>query len=220
MINAVIFDMDGVITDSEPLHHEAELGLLEAHHVHINKESLLQYTGTGTRSMLNAMIQKYDIEASVDQLFDELIQRLCVLFETKVTPIPHVIDLIVFLRNKGVPIAVASSSAKTIISRALRRLEIDSYFNTIVSGEDVTHSKPAPDIFLETARRLDVSPKNCVVIEDSTNGVLAAKSAGMTCIGFHSPNSFGQNLDAADMHTDSLIDLFPYFSKLFDRSPV
>lgn len=203
--------MDGVITDSEPLHHEAELGLLEAYHVHIEKESLLQYTGTGTRTMLDAMIRTYNIEASVDQLFDELIQRLCTLFETKVTPIPHVLDLIHSLRDHSIPIAVASSSARTIISRALRRLEIDSVFNAIVSGEDVAHSKPAPDIFLETAKRLSLDPSDCVVIEDSTNGVKAAKSAGMTCIGFRSPNSFGQNLDAADLRTDSLAELIPYF---------
>ena len=103
--------------------------------------------------------------------------------------------------------AVASSTTKPIIEVILKKLKLYDLFNIIISGDEVENGKPAPDIFLQAAARLSVKPLECVVVEDSYNGVKAAKSAGMYCLGYHNPNSGCQNISDADKIINSFANI-------------
>ena len=115
-----------------------------------------------------------------------------------IEPIPGIVELLEELRRQRIAIGLASSSPRSFIEAVLAKFKIREYFACVVSGEEMPAGKPAPDIYLEAARQLHVPPEQCVVLEDSRNGVLAAKRAGMTCIGFANPASGGQDLSAAD----------------------
>jgi HAD superfamily hydrolase (TIGR01509 family) len=127
---------------------------------------------------------------------------------TNLQPISHVERLIRELVEQRVPIAVASSSSPALIEMILTKSNLKSYFSVIVSGEEVSQGKPAPDIFLHAAKELGVSPSVCLVIEDSHHGVKAAKSAGMRCIGYQNLNSGKQDLSCADHIVTSYEELW------------
>jgi len=204
MLGCVIFDMDGVISDSEPLHHIAERKLLAQFDVTLSQDEIERFTGMGTTAMLQLFIDTYGIPAPIEDLTRQLSENLYHVFNEKVKPIPHAIPLIQSLYSQNITLAVGSSSSPQLINLVLDKLDLQSYFKSVVSGQEMTKSKPHPDIFLEIARRLKVSPQNCVVIEDSKNGVLAAKAAGMVCVGFESPNSPNQDLSKSDWIVDDL----------------
>ena len=204
MLSCVIFDMDGVISDSEPLHHIAERKLLEPFGVDLTQDELQSFTGMGTTDMLQHFLDTYQLSASLEDLTEQLTENLFQVFSEQVQPIPHAISLIQLLHAEGIPLAIGSSSSPQLINLVLDKLELPSCFKVVVSGHEVMRSKPHPDLFLEIADRLQVSPKDCVVIEDSKNGVLAAKAAGMVCVGFESPNSPNQDLSKSDWILDDL----------------
>lgn len=215
-----IFDMDGVISDSEPLHHIAEKKLLQPYGIEMSQQELQGLTGIGTEAMLDLFINRYDLEVSREILLRQHADLLYTLFEKQAVPISGVLDLIFELHRTGFALAVGSSSSGRLIQLVLEKFEILPYFKTWVSGQDVKNSKPHPDIFLEVARRLEVAPQYCAVIEDSRNGVHAAKKADMFCIGFRSPNSPNQDLSAADwivsdlheIHVPTLMNTLPGFA--------
>jgi HAD superfamily hydrolase (TIGR01509 family) len=136
--------------------------------------------------------------------------------ETSVEPLPGVAQLIINLHKHGFLLAVASSSPHEQIDFILKKFEIKRFFHAIVSGEDVEAGKPHPEIFLKATDMLGVTPDSCVVIEDSHNGVTAAKRAGMKCIGFVNLNSGNQDLSKADILIHSFGELSPkVIDKLF-----
>lgn len=114
-------------------------------------------------------------------------------------PISGITELLVSINKHNTTMAVASSSSIRFIEAVLRKLNIDKYFKLYISGEEIKKSKPDPDIFLKTAEMLQIKPKECIVIEDSKNGVIAAKKAGMKCIGYINPNSGNQDLSEANV---------------------
>ena len=207
MFQSVIFDMDGVISDSEPLHHVAERRLLAPYGIQISQAKLETFTGMGLHAMLDRFKEEFNIPDSVQALAAQHNQNLLEIFREQVTPIPHALDLIQTLFNAGLILAVGSSSNAKLIQLVLEKFEILPYFKTVVSGQDVPNGKPHPDIFLEVFRRLQINPQDCIVIEDSRNGVTAAKAAGMTCIGFTSPNSPNQDLSQADYLVSHLSEI-------------
>jgi HAD superfamily hydrolase (TIGR01509 family) len=217
MIKAVIFDMDGVIVDSEPLHIRAERMTLAPYGLNISDAEFQTYMGRTSRFLLQDMIRKHRLPASLDELYPKHMQHLFRLYQEELKPIPGAVELIRLLYQRGFDLAVASSSDKELILIMLKVLHISSLFKTWVSGEEMERVKPFPDIFLEAARRLKQPPECCIVIEDSYAGVLAAKSAGMTCIGFVSPNSPNQDLSKADIIVNNLRelnqDIKPFFRK-------
>jgi len=113
--------------------------------------------------------------------------------------IPGIKKILEELRDKKIKTAVASSSPKELIEKVIKGFDLCKYFDVLISGEEVEKGKPNPDIFLYTAKKLKVNIKNCIVIEDSTNGVKAAKKAGTKCIGFNNPDTHGQDLSKADI---------------------
>ena len=113
--------------------------------------------------------------------------------------VDNFMEFMLMLYEKGYKMALASSNNRKAVDAVVERFNLDKYFNFIISGEDVSKASPDPEIFLTAANNMKVEPKECLVIEDATNGVMAAKAAGMKCIGFKNPNSGKQDLSQADL---------------------
>ncbi|HUX57351.1 MAG TPA: HAD-IA family hydrolase [Bacteroidales bacterium] len=126
---------------------------------------------------------------------------------TNLKPVPYISEMISALQQNGFLLALASSSPHTQIDFILNEFELSNFFSVIVSGDDVRNGKPDPEIFLKASELTGISPEHCFVIEDSMNGVLAAKSANMRCIAYRNPNLGNQNLEHADIEIDSFKDL-------------
>jgi beta-phosphoglucomutase family hydrolase len=198
MIRAVIFDMDGVIVDSEPMHIEAEKQTLLKHGVKITTEELRTYTGTTAEFEFNDLIRKYKLNTTAETLFSEKEDILFRLLEERTEPTKGVIDLIKNLKQHGFKLGIATSGHMKLAHYYLDKLGVEPLFDTVVCAEDISRSKPDPEIFLKAAQRLGMEPAECIVIEDAKLGIEAAIKAGMKCIGYSNPNSGNQDLSKAD----------------------
>lgn len=199
MLKAVIFDMDGVIIDSEPMHARAAVLALKKYNIDISVDYAYNFIGTTTAHMCSKMVEDFNIEATADELLRANNEMKEYLLKTEGhTIVPYVTDLIKDLNKHGLKLIIASSYNSSAIEEVMSSLKIKDYFNGYVSGQMVKNPKPAPDIFLLAAKQLGVTPDECIVIEDSYNGIMAAKAANMACIGFFNPNSGRQNLAKAD----------------------
>lgn len=207
MIKAVIFDMDGVIVDSEPMHIAAEKQVLLKYGVKITTDELRTYTGTTAEFEFTDLVRKYKLDTTVEELFREKETILFKLLEEKTQPIEGVIQLIKSLKNHGFKLGIASSGHRKLVDYFLQKLKIERFFDSVVCAEDISRSKPDPEIFLKSANALRVEPRECIVIEDSTLGVEAAKLAGTKCVGYRNPNSGNQNLSRADLVIDDFTEL-------------
>lgn len=199
MRRAVIFDMDGVIVESEYAHIEAERQTFLKHDIRISPKELHKYTGTTARIMLTDLIKKYGIDTTFEEIFREKEEILFKLLKKDLHPTKGIIDLLKELKKENVKLAIASSSHGRLIKHVLAGLDIAHFFESIIGAEDIMHSKPDPEIFLKSAKQLNVDPAECVVVEDAKLGVEAAKKAGMKCIGYRNPNSGNQDLSKADI---------------------
>src|SRR4030067_95564 len=202
MIRAVIFDMDGVIAETEYVHIEAEKQTMLKYGVRISEDELHEYTGTTAKLMFTKLIRKYDLDTTFEEMFRVKEKVLFELLEEGVQPTKGVVDLLLELRKRKVKLAVASSSHRKMIEYVFKKLEITDLFDSVVGAEDIKRSKPDPEIFQISAKRLKVKAEECLVVEDSKLGVEAAKRAGMKCLGYVNPSSGKQNLSKADLVTD------------------
>jgi HAD superfamily hydrolase (TIGR01509 family) len=203
MIKAVIFDMDGVIIDSEPFHWEVNKRIFKSLGIDVSDEEYYRYIGVSNTNMWTAIRHGHGLRQSVGELVEMQVNgNVEFMKRERVDPVDGVIALIVALKEAGLLLGIASSSPHRIIELVLEKFSLRRYFNGVVSGEDFKNGKPAPDIFLAAAAMLKVSPGECVVIEDATHGVEAAKAARMKCIGFKNIHSPGQKLGKADMIVD------------------
>jgi HAD superfamily hydrolase (TIGR01509 family) len=200
MIRTVIFDMDGVLVDTEPLHHEAFFRHYAELGIQVSEEEYLTFLGLSTRNVYQRLQQEFGLTGDIDALMKRKRELFAVAFDEsqELDLLPGARELIEDLRRAGVPLQLASSAGKETINRVFRRFELYPLFDNVVSGEDFPRSKPDPAIFLRAAELAGVEPQHCVVIEDSSNGVQAAKAAGMYCIGYSSEHSGGQDLHLAD----------------------
>ena len=207
MIKAVIFDLDGVIVESENAHIEAERQVFLKHNLVISAEELHRYTGTTAKVMFTELIAKYRLATTFEEINHQKEKILLKLLEQDAEPTRGVLSLMRELKRRDIRLAIGSSSTRKLIDYVLTKLNIKCLFDCILAAEDVEHSKPNPEIFFRAATKLGVSPDLCLVIEDAKLGVEAAKSAGMKCIGYRNPHSGNQDLSKADITTDD-------FSKL------
>lgn len=200
MISTVIFDMDGVIVDTEPVHHYAYHQHFIKLGIEVSSELYASFTGNSTRNVYQKLKEKFALAEDVEYLVTIKRNLFNEAFDTKedLFLLDGVEDLIKDLHANGVQLILASSSAKVTIDRVFRRFDLHRYFSHIVSGEDFPKSKPDPAIFVEAARLSGDVKERCIVIEDSTNGILAAKGAGLYCIAYDSFHSKLQDLSAAD----------------------
>jgi len=199
MLKAVLFDMDGVLVDSELFFYETERRLLEELGHHLTKEYYKQFVGSSCEYMWNKFKTDYELSVSTDYLDRRGRELLDVLVKENggFPEVPFARSLVKGLKGKY-RLAVASSSSMASIERNMNSMNISDCFDKFVSGMDLERTKPAPDIFLLAAKELGVKPEECIVIEDSCNGVTAAKAAGMVCIGYVNENSGNQDLSKAD----------------------
>lgn len=183
MIEAVIFDLDGLLIDSEPLWQEAEILVFKQVNILLTSELCLQTKGLRIDEVVDYWYQRYPWTNFTKLEVEELIvNKVIELILSKGQPLPGVERAIAFVQSKDVKIALASSSAMRIIQAALQRLNLTEVFKEIYSAESEVLGKPHPGVYLTTAKKLDVTPQSCLALEDSLNGVLAAKAAQMKCI--------------------------------------
>lgn len=207
---AVIFDMDGVLVDTEPIYKELNMEHFAELGVEISDEEYNSFIGIAATRMWTYIKEKgqpgLDIPALIAAEDQQKIDRLKT---GQLQPMQGLLPLLERLRQQGIPIALASSSSFEQIGLIIRKAGIASCFDFILSGTAVKNGKPAPDIFLTCAHFFGLDPVHCLVIEDSCNGTKAAKAAGMYCIGLRNPNSGPQDLSRADLLIDgyNLADL-------------
>lgn len=204
-IEAAIFDMDGVLIDSEPLHFMSDITLLKRLNIETTKEYHNKYVGFSAPDKWREIKDEFNIQNSLQEILNMSVStKLELLSRSDYDPIDGIPELLEKLNIHNIPVAVASSSSGRFIKEVLKKIRVEKYIKTWVSGENLEKSKPEPDIFLKTAEVLQVNPRGCVVVEDSKNGVIAAKKAGMKCIGFVNVNSGNQDLSKADIIVDKI----------------
>ena len=199
-LKAVIFDMDGVLIDSEPIHVEIEKKLFDRLGIVVSETVHRSFMGASNEFMYSDIKSRFDLKESVAELMeiDESF-RYDYFNHLEIIPLNEgVISLLHEIKTDGIKLAVATSSSPAIANILLKRCGIVSYFDAIVTTVEAGKSKPAPDVYLLAAQKIGVSPEDCIVFEDSPNGLSAAKSAGMFCVVIQSDPEIIKELSGAD----------------------
>jgi HAD superfamily hydrolase (TIGR01509 family) len=184
---AVIFDMDGLLVDSEPVWHSVETAMLQARGKSWAYEIQKDLIGMRMSDFWTRMCSAYQLTEAPDELIAEATHRMVTMVPEQAIPRPGANELIAYFHERAVPMAIASSSPMAIIDSVVESRGWSGSFQIWVSGDEVAHGKPAPDIYLETARRIGCSPRDILTLEDSRNGARAAVAAGMICYAVPDP---------------------------------
>lgn len=208
MMKAVIFDHDGVIADTEPIHFRADNAVLSRFGFSISSEENNSLVGLSTRKSWEIMREMFKIPEAAEWLAEEKTKEAVrIIADDGIAPNKGLLQLLERLKGSGYKMAIASGQYRRVIDAVVARLEIGNYFSTIVSCEDVAKGKPNPETFLAAAERLDVAPQECLVIEDSGAGVAAARAAGMRCVALRTEATACHDLSEADEIIGSLNEL-------------
>ena len=201
MLKAVIFDMDGVIVNSEPLHRKAYFDMFEEFNLNVSNRLYESFTGKSTSAICKELCKIFDLSISHEKLMLSKRKHFKTIFDNdpEFQMIDGALSLIKDYFYNNLTLILASSASMTNINRIFKKFDLDKFFKAKISGADLKESKPNPEIFIKAAKLSGFNKSECIVIEDSTNGVIASKSAGIYCIGFNSPNSKNQNYDKADL---------------------
>ena len=195
--------MDGVLLDSEPIYRKFLYQRFEELNLDVSEEEYDSFVGLPGSKLWTFLEESKGVTLDIELLLQNEEKMINNVFHnTNIVPIVGIVDLLQTLNKLTFRLSVASSSAKSTIEIIIHKLKLGKYFDHLVSGNEVKNGKPAPDIFLKTAELHLAKPLECLVIEDSKNGVTGAKKAGMTCVGFRNPNSGNQDLSQADLIID------------------
>lgn len=199
-MNCIIFDMDGVLINSEPMHFSIWQQIFRERGLDVDFAHYKGCIGSTVSYLFDLIVKGYGVDFHGDPTIPARFRELkeARIHLQGIPEIDGVREVIPQLKEAGWQLAIASSSPQHYIEFCTDRLGIGACFDLRFSAERVAHPKPAPDVFLAVAQKLGAAPADCLVVEDSRNGSLAAKAAGMTCLGFANPDSGNQNLSAAD----------------------
>ena len=182
-MKAVIFDMDGVLTDSEPLINAAAVAMFRERGLIVQPEDFIPFVGMGEIRYLGGVAEKYNFPLDIMAAKKRTYEIYLDMVPRQLRAFPGAQDLVRACQRAGMKIAVASSADRIKIEANLRQIGLPpADWDAIVAAEDATHKKPAPDLFLAAAGKLGVPPTECAVVEDAVNGIQAAKAAGMWCV--------------------------------------
>lgn len=182
-IRAAVFDMDGVLTDSEPLINAAAIAMFAEKGLRVRPEDFLPFVGTGEDRYLGGVAENYHFALELPAAKRRTYDIYLALVPERLHAFPGAQDLVRACRSAGLRVAVASSADEIKIVANLRNIGLPpEEWDAVVGAEDVKMKKPAPDIFLAAAGKLGLAPRECVVVEDAVNGIEAAKAAGMRCV--------------------------------------
>ncbi len=211
MVRAFVFDNDGVVLDSEPIHTLAYLEAFLGHGIPVTIEQITRHKGKSAKDVTNALAREAGIEleaAGLELLLRDRSAAYRMIAAERLKPFPDAELLLRNLISMGYPIALATSGSRDTADFVLELTGLKQYFRAIITASDVTKGKPNPEIYLKAARSLDVSPGDCLGIEDSIFGIQAVKSAGMKCIGV--ATTFPrQELALADVIVGCLSEITP-----------
>jgi HAD superfamily hydrolase (TIGR01509 family) len=206
MINAVIFDRDGIIIDSEAVNIESAVKTFEAFGVQIAEDEIIKLIGMHPEDYIDFFVEKYRFSRAAfrkgqERRYHELLENVPLFEET--------IALAKTLHGQKMPLAVTTTSERKGTLQAVKRAGLEGVFQAIVTFEDYTKRKPHPEPYLVTAERLGVLPENCAVLEDSQIGVESAKEAGMKCIAIPHKYTAHHDFSRADLVVASAADISP-----------
>jgi HAD superfamily hydrolase (TIGR01509 family) len=207
---AVIFDLDGLLADTEPLWTESARRILgrRGHEFDLNLKPT--FMGRHPLEVTRRMVEHYHLSDTPEELLRERLAELRAIYEQEqIRPRPGVRELVAALAVERVPMCVASGSPGDLVAIVLRRLDLSRAFQHAIGSDAVAHGKPAPDLFLLAAARLGAAPRRCVVLEDSPAGVEAALAAGMTCVAVPGPEVPLAAVQRAHHIARSLIEVRP-----------
>ena len=214
MLKAVIFDMDGVIVDSEPLHKKAYQRMFNDVKIDVSDALYESYTGQATLPICQHLCQHFNLSEKPETLMALKRKHFKYLFDNdnSFKLIDGVLDLIKDYYHNGLTLVLRSSASMVNIERVFERFDLNHYFKAKLSGADLKQSKPHPEIFIKAAKASGYTHRECIVIEDSTNGIKAAKTANIFCIGYNSKHSKNQDYTKADKVVNDFKDI--YFDKI------
>ncbi len=212
-IQAFIFDMDGVLIDSENRYKVIEKELFGEVGVEIAHDEHISYQGCSNPVMWGLIKEKHGLAHSLDHLVGITEEKVIRYFNSlpEIEPMPGVVGLLQWLKAKGIKLALASSSTIEVIRIILSKTGLDQYFEILADSTEAGAGKPDPAIFLLARKKLGIPKENCIVIEDSTNGIKAARAAGIYCIAFNGPGSEHQDQSAANWRITRFTEIIEKF---------
>jgi len=206
MIKGIIFDMDGVLVNSEPLYHEFEYMFFKNLGANVTIDYFDKYVGCSLEHTINGICNDFNINSIPRESIFKIFSKGAELIYSdnpKLNLCEGVIDWLEFFKSNNYPMIVASSTYKEKVEISLDRFNLKQYFINYVCGDEVKNSKPDPEIFLKACGELNLKPSECMVIEDSENGIKAAKAAGCIALGYLNKGENPQNLSLADFVFDT-----------------
>ena len=209
-VKAILFDMDGVIVNSEPLHHRAYHMMFAEVGIEVSAARYSSFTGQATLPICQRLCAEYGLAEKAETLVALKRKHFKDLFENDndFDLIPGVLELIKQYHAKGLVLILASSASMPNINQIFDRFDLDQYFTAKLSGADLKASKPHPEIFIKAAEATGFGPHQCVVIEDSDNGLKAANAAGIFCVAYNSADAKGQNHRLANKVISSFTEIY------------
>ncbi len=208
MIKALIFDMDGVILDSEPFWRLAEIKIFNSYNIPMTEKMCRSVMGLRIDDVVNLWLKKYSTEhLDSTKIQHEIINEVKNLIQAKGKLLPGVKELMQKAKKKQINVAIASSSYKILIETVIEKFKLKEYIDVWLSSEDEEYGKPHPAVYLSTAKKIKIKPTDCLVIEDSYNGLIAAIAARMkTLIVPDSENYYEKRFIIADIKLKSLTE--------------
>ena len=203
---AAIFDMDGLLIDTEPIWRRSEIEVFGELGLQLTEEQCMQTMGVRVAEVVRLWYDRHPWEGpSCDEVTHRIYASVIEHVQSEGEPMPGVMKALRTVHERGLRCGIASSSSELLIRAVIERLDIGDYIQTISSADDEAEGKPDPAVYLTAARRLGSVPEQCVAFEDSPNGVLSAKAAGMFCILVPDPHLAGDpRMNRADVRLETL----------------